>query len=137
MIGLGSDDDGGMRLFTGINRSREHKKQCTSAKQFKTELSILPGKRRISYASPALVTTKLPPEQAPARLQGLIGRFLPSDAARLLTHNRFLRHCSHFPPSAPGLATAIGMRLVRSEITFEKRVLDGGGTTFGGGAEDA
>jgi hypothetical protein len=50
---------------------------------------------------------------------------------------RIVRHCSDLPPSALDLATAIAVQPVRSEITFEKRVLDGGGTAFGGDAEDA
>src|SRR6266849_3009955 len=36
-------------------------------------------------------------------------RFCPSDGPRLLPRNRFLRHCSNPPPSAPDFATAIGV----------------------------
>ena len=47
-----------------------------------------------AFPAPALDTTNLPPEQAPARSRGSDGASLPSDEPRLLPRDRFLRHCS-------------------------------------------
>jgi hypothetical protein len=100
-IGLGSDLGSSTRPFASVNRGREGKKQCASAKQSKPELSILPGSGPTSYA-PALVSANVPTERVPARSQGFVGSFFPSGEPRLLPRNRFLRHCSDFPSSAPG-----------------------------------
>src|SRR6266851_7828943 len=46
----------------------------------------------------------------PSEISGVpTARFCPSDEPRLLPRNRFLRHCSDPPPSAPDFATAFGM----------------------------
>jgi hypothetical protein len=71
---------------------------------------------RASYASPALDNNEFATRAGPNEISSVSsGWFSPSDKARLLLCNHFLRHWSDSPSSAPEFATAIAMLAARDQ----------------------
>jgi hypothetical protein len=115
---LGSDAGGSTKPIASAVRGCEGKKQGAGAQQFEMEASFSSARGRTSFGVSVRAAKNLPPEPARVRSNYVVGSVLPPFASRWLWRNWCFRHCSEPPDPAPGFAAAIGVRRVRSEITF-------------------